>query len=77
MKIILSILLLATPLLFSFINQAFSSINDIVYPADSKIEGLTYKQWAQNFGSGGFHCQMLGMLLPLQVRPMLCTILVF
>ena len=49
MKIILSILLLATPLLFSFINQAFSSINDIVYPADSKIEGLTYKQWAPKF----------------------------
>ena len=49
MKIILSILLLATPLLFSFINQAFSSINDLVYPADSKIEGLTYKQWAPKF----------------------------
>jgi hypothetical protein len=49
MKIILSILLLATPLLFSFINQAFSSIKDIVYPADSKIESLTYKQWAPKF----------------------------
>jgi hypothetical protein len=49
MKIFLSILLLAIPLLFLFINQAYSSINDIVYPADSKIEGLTYKQWAPKF----------------------------
>lgn len=49
MKIFLSISLLAVPLLLLFINQAFASINDMVYPADSKIEGLTYKQWAPKF----------------------------
>lgn len=48
MKIFISLLLLL-PLISSFINQAFSSAHDLAYPADSKIEGLTYKQWATKF----------------------------
>ena len=49
MRTILLTPLLLIPLLFLFVNQAFSSINDMVYPADSKIQGLTYKQWAPKF----------------------------
>lgn len=30
-------------------NQGFSSISDIVYSADSKIAGLTYKQWGEKY----------------------------
>lgn len=37
------------PLSFLFVNQAFSSVSDLVYPADSKILDLTYKQWATKY----------------------------
>jgi hypothetical protein len=49
MKILFLGFLLLVPILFLFVNQAFSSINDMVYPSDSKILGLTYKQWAPKF----------------------------
>ena len=31
------------------INYGFSSVNDIIYPADSKIAGSSYKQWAEKY----------------------------
>jgi hypothetical protein len=35
--------------LFKIFGQGFSSISSIVYPADSKVLGITYKQWAPKF----------------------------
>ena len=30
----------------TYINQSYSSTDDIVYPIDSKVDGLSYKDWA-------------------------------
>ena len=50
MKIFPTILLVLISVMPSLLfNQAFSSINDLIYPADSKILGMTYKQWAPKF----------------------------
>jgi hypothetical protein len=50
MKVFISSLLLIIPIAFLFVNHAYSSsIEDKVYPADSKILGLTYKQWSPKF----------------------------
>jgi hypothetical protein len=50
MKVILAALFLG-PFLISIliVNQGFSLTSDLVYPADSKISGLSYKQWAEKY----------------------------
>lgn len=46
-KILLTVIF--TLLSFFYISQSFSAVEDMLYPSNSTIEGLTYEEWAIEF----------------------------